>query len=117
MCGKAKGVSTCVMCGKAKDGTRAGAAYGLAADVFSLGMTLFAVWAAATTPLEAVIDQVEALHVHGTPPAGFDAAAFEAACPFAPLVLRMVAHAPGARPTAVEAAEEIAGLSGVLDRH
>ena len=77
--------------------------YGFAADVYSLGMTLFAAWATLTTPLDTVIDQVERLHTDGTPPEGFDATV----CPFAELILRMVAHEPGARPTAGEVVRAI----------
>ena len=94
-------------------------------------MTLFVAWASAAASLDDLIDQVEKLRAAGcyesrvyearvarhearvtscklqvealradpaAPPDHWD----EAGCPFAPLVLRMVAREPSARPTAAE---------------
>jgi serine/threonine protein kinase len=76
-----------------------GERYGLAADVFSLGMTLYVIWGSASAAsLDDLVSEIEALREGGEPPA-----AFGDACPFAPAILRMVANDPGTRPSAAEA--------------
>jgi len=85
-----------------------GEVYGLPADAFSLGMTVFAMWAGGRGDMDALTDQVEALRRGGGESLPKDFAS-DTHCPYAPLIQRLVAHEPGERPNAADAHDAIAG--------
>ena len=96
------------------------AAYGPPADVYSLGMTLFVVWAAADgRSMDALVGGVEAVHGGGAAePALLGAGGDGRAAALAPALDSLVARNPAARPSAAgaraavhEAAERASTLS------
>jgi hypothetical protein len=81
--------------------------YNSKADVFSLGMTLFAIWYVGDMSEDDdaeddLICKVEELHESGELPEGF-----AERCPIADIIRRMVVHAPEERLTAAAANQEV----------
>ena len=80
--------------------------YGHSADVFSLGVTTFVIWAAdpSKRTLDDVITAVEALHDTGKLDGSGKTGGFASECPLAPLLERCASHDAPSRPTAAECA-------------
>ena len=80
--------------------------YGHSADVFSLGVTPFVIWAAdpSKRTLDDVITAVEALHDTGKLDGSGKTGGFASECLLAPLLERCASHDVPSRPTAAECA-------------